>query len=284
MENVTFYLMHGLLLAGTAILAIALFPVWKLTRELPAGSPRSLWNVLTLLILFFIAGYITYAFVNWRTCSSFSELLVPGVFLGGALFVLLVCSLSFKTVTDLQRINILEQENISDPLMGIFNRRYLDRRLKEEFLRSQRYDLPLAILLLDIDRFKTVNDTCGHQTGDLVLKKLAQLILATVRDIDIVARYGGEEVLVIMPNTTADHAAALAERLRHRIASEEMATQNEETCHPALKITVSIGVAGFNHGRTTAVDLHTLIKNADSALYQAKNDGRDRMVVIGLDS
>jgi len=284
MGNITFYLMNGLLIAGTVILAIALFPVWKLTRELPAGSARSLWNVLTLLILFFIAGYIAYGFVNWRNCSSFSELLVPGVFLGGAIFVLLVCFLSFKTVVDLQRINILEQENISDALMGIFNRRYLDRRLKEEFLRSQRYNLPLAILLLDIDRFKTVNDTCGHQTGDLVLKKLGQLILSTVRDIDIVARYGGEEVLVIMPNTTASHAAALAERLRQKIAAEEMATQDEETCHPAIKITVSIGVAGFNHGRTTAIDLHTLIKNADKALYQAKNEGRNRIIVIGADS
>jgi diguanylate cyclase (GGDEF)-like protein len=197
--------------------------------------------------------------------------------------VLLVCFLSWKTVIDLQRINILEQENISDPLLGIFNRRYLDRRLKEEFLRSQRYNLPLAILLLDIDRFKMVNDTCGHQTGDLVLQKLVQLILSTVRDIDIVARYGGEEVLVIMPNTIASHAAVLAERLRRKIAATEMATQDEESCHPAIKITVSIGVAGFNHGRTTAVDLHTLINNADKALYQAKNEGRNRVVVIGAD-
>jgi diguanylate cyclase (GGDEF)-like protein len=284
MDNVTFYLMNGLLFSGTFILAIALYPVWKLTRELPAGSARSLWYVLTLMILFFMVGYITYAFVNWKNCSSFSELLVPGVFLGGAVFVLLVCFLSFKTVIDLQRVNILEQENISDSLMGIFNRRYLDRRLKEEFLRSQRYNLPLAILLLDVDRFKTVNDTFGHQTGDLVLKNLAQLIVSTVRDIDIVARYGGEEILIIMPNTTASHAAVLAERLRHKIAVEEMATRDEESCHPAIKITVSIGVAGFTQGQTTAVDQHTLIKNADKALYQAKNDGRDRIVVIGADS
>ena len=75
--------MDGLLLAGTALLAIALYPVWKLTRKLPAGSVRSLWHVLTLMILFFITGYIAYAVVNWRTCNSFSELLVPGVFLGG---------------------------------------------------------------------------------------------------------------------------------------------------------------------------------------------------------
>ncbi|MBI5557759.1 MAG: GGDEF domain-containing protein [Deltaproteobacteria bacterium] len=277
MHNLTFFIVNGLVIGGTFILAIALFPVWKLTRQLPAGTARSWWKVLTALIVFFICGYSGYAYVNWWNSSSLSDLLVPGVFLGGAVFVLMVCSLSLKTVVDLKRVHVLEQENISDPLMGIFNRRYLDRRLKEELLRSQRYHLPLAILLLDVDRFKAINDTCGHQTGDLVLKKLGQLMLAIVRDIDIVARYGGEEVLVIMPNTSVTDAAASAERLRRIIEETPIATSEEEDCHQAVRITVSIGVAGLRSGQETGPG--SLLADADSVLYQAKKEGRNRVAV-----
>jgi diguanylate cyclase (GGDEF)-like protein len=275
--------MNGLLIAGIFILAVALVPVLKLTRELPPGRTRSLWKVLTLLILFFIAGYIGYVFIGWKDRGGFSELLVPGVFLGGAVFVHLVCFLSHKTVLELRRMHILEQENISDPLMGIFNRRYLDRRLHEEFLRAQRYHLPLSLLLLDVDHFKKINDTYGHQTGDTVLQKLGQRILRTARDIDIVARYGGEEVAVIMPNTLYPDAVALAERLRREIAGREIVAAEENGGQAAIHITASIGVSGFSRGQRVD-DLAGLIRNADRALYQAKNGGRNRVIAISADN
>ena len=283
MHNIIFYFLNGLLIAGILILTVALLPVRKLTRELPPGPTRSLWRVLTFLIIFFIAGYVAYVFVGWKNVGVFADLLVPGVFLGGAVFVHLVCFLSYKTVLELRRMHILEQENISDPLMGIFNRRYLDRRLNEEFLRAQRYHLPLSMLLLDVDHFKTINDTYGHQTGDTVLKKLGHRIVHTARDIDIVARYGGEEVAVIMPNTPYPDAAALAERLRREIAGREMVAADENDGQTEIRLTVSIGVSGFSQGQP-AEDLRKLIRNADKALYQAKNAGRNRVVTIRAES
>ena len=168
-------IVFGAIIGGIIILTISLFPSIKIIRLLPKEILRKLWNLLFVLILLFIIGYFSYATQIWKSEFTFTNLIVSGILFSGSIFVLIVCLLTLTTIKDIQRIYILEQENINDPLMGIFNRRYLERRLKEEINRSKRYNLSLSLLLLDVDHFKKVNDTYGHQVGDIVLKNLLKL-------------------------------------------------------------------------------------------------------------
>lgn len=164
----------------------------------------------------------------------------------------------------------LQQLAIRDPLTGAYNRREMERQLAEELARSARYRRPLSVLMLDVDHFKAVNDTHGHQVGDEVLRSLASRLRQAVRRADVVARYGGEEFLVILPETTLPQALGLAERIRFDVAQHTMALIHGE----ALRITVSIGVAAFpDHG----ADADSLCRSADAALYAAKQSGRNRV-------
>jgi diguanylate cyclase (GGDEF)-like protein len=152
----------------------------------------------------------------------------------------------------------------------------MDKRLIEEISRAKRYELPLSVLLIDIDHFKQINDTYGHQIGDDVLKNLGKLIPETLRENDIVARYGGEEIFAILPNTSDSDAIIAAERLRHKIESTALIKDNKVNKDEAKNITVSIGLAAVGYGVNEASEL---IKKADSALYSAKQRGRNQVAV-----
>ena len=265
----------GLVLAGICVLTLALFSVRDLVAHLPSGSVRRKWYVLGSLILLFIAGYAVYAASRWRAPSAAaSDFVVPGVFFLGACFVLVVGRLALETAVDVRRISRLEAENRTDPLTGIYNRRYLERRLKRESAKASRFDLPLSVLLLDIDHFKAINDTHGHGVGDAVLERLGRVTEAAVRDSDIAARYGGDEILVILPNTRGPDAAQLAERLRHDIERAEFAPRRESDKGPSIRMTVSVGVASRDGAGRGAAGL---LKDADDALYVAKQEGRNRV-------
>lgn len=275
------WLGNCLVLGGSLLLAGSLRPGFRLCRQLPLGTIRSWWQLLTGFILFFLAGYLAYALANWNAYDRPAELMVPAIFFAGAIFVWIVTTLTLETATDIRRICVLEQENITDPLMKILNRRYLDRRLHEEVLRARRYGLPLAVLMLDIDYFKKVNDRYGHQVGDQVLQTLGKLIMEGVRDSDVVTRYGGEEILVILPNTPDVNATILGERLRQKIAASDVAAIGEGEERTPLRVTVSIGIAGFND---PILDSRQLLLNADRALYQAKRAGRNRVMICAATS
>jgi diguanylate cyclase (GGDEF)-like protein len=270
------FIANGLVISGLLILMATYFPLRKLINELPSGQVRQKWIIQAILIGVFILGYLSYAVAFWFHPSSYSDLIVPGVFFFGAVFVWLTITLSLQTAMDIRRVTLLEQENITDPLIGIYNRRCLDRRLVEEFQRAQRYQVPLSILLIDIDHFKKVNDSYGHPVGDLVLRYWGELILGVVRASDIVARYGGEEILVIAPNTSTAAALTLGERIRANIESHELVLSSESNQRQKLRITVSIGVAEYVSG---VVSVEELISNADCALYRAKHEGRNRVVI-----
>ena len=243
---------------------------------LPPGRLRFSWYVLTALIIIFIIGYGAYIPAFWGSHENLSDLVVPAVFFLGACFVLLVNILSLETSGNVRRLIAFEQESITDPLTGIYNRRYLERRLADEIARANRYGMPLSVLLTDIDHFKRVNDIYGHQVGDLVLEGMAQLIVNTLRTTDIVARYGGEEIMVIAPSTPVKTAIDLAERLRKVVenATFEVPVELDRDIS-ALGVTVSIGVACFSQ---QTKDMQDLIQNADKALYRAKSEGRNRVV------
>jgi diguanylate cyclase (GGDEF)-like protein len=163
--------------------------------------------------------------------------------------------------------------SITDSLTGLFNRRYFDNRLFEELQRSIRYDSFFSLAIFDIDDFKLFNDTEGHLAGDEVLKSIADISRESIRSIDVVARFGGEEFAIIMPQTEKNEAFPVAERTRRNI-KEHMSRIWEH--FPRREITVSIGVATFP---SDGKDARTLIGNADKALYRAKVSGKDRTVV-----
>ena len=153
----------------------------------------------------------------------------------------------------------------TDGLTGIKNRRTFQEKLEEDFKYSVRYDAPLALILLDVDKFKSYNDTFGHPAGDAVLKEVAAILSQCARETDFVARYGGEEFVVILPQTDPADAVDVAERLRAGIEAGDWIER---------PVTASFGVANIGDGASTPADL---ISQADGALYMSKENGRNRV-------
>lgn len=165
----------------------------------------------------------------------------------------------------------------NDSLTGLNNRRYFLERCEEELNRAVRSEKVMSLLMLDIDHFKKVNDTYGHKTGDQVLIQLADIMRHTLRSIDIIGRYGGEEFVVLLPETDAEAAMEIAERLRINVAETPFVLE----AGMPLKVTVSIGVSSLDAGQT---NIDILINAADAALYRAKNTGRNMVILASKPS
>jgi diguanylate cyclase (GGDEF)-like protein len=165
----------------------------------------------------------------------------------------------------------LHKLSITDGLTGLLNRKHILELLDREISRSRRYGHPVSVLMLDIDHFKNVNDTYGHQTGDAVMRRLADCLCETVRENDLVGRYGGEEFLILLPDSNARNSAQTAQRIRKMVQDLEIETSNEN-----VSVTVSIGVSSYpQYGQ----DANAVICAADAALYQAKSSGRNQVVL-----
>jgi len=166
----------------------------------------------------------------------------------------------------------LERLATFDSLTGLYNRRAILGKLRELINLANRYKEDFSLSMLDIDHFKKVNDRYGHLTGDDVLEKVAALIRGNIRDTDIAGRYGGEEFIIILPQTTLSSAWVVAERLRSIIEQAEM----KDPAGNVFAITVSQGLAGWERGE----DAHSLISRSDEALYKAKEKGRNRVQIL----
>lgn len=162
---------------------------------------------------------------------------------------------------------------IVDPLTGLNNRRYLDSHFGPMLDEALNRGRPLSVMVLDIDRFKLINDTFGHEAGDAVLKEFAQRVRASVRAVDLAVRLGGEEFVVLMPDTAIETAQLVAERIRTRVAREPFEWSRDR---PATPVTVSIGVSVV---AGPLEDVHSLLRRADEALYAAKASGRNRVIL-----
>ncbi len=177
-----------------------------------------------------------------------------------------------------ERLEKLEQElektkekTLYDGLTKAYNRAVFDDRIVKEIAKAKRENKTLFLVMIDIDHFKNINDTYGHQTGDMVLKILTQQIKKVIRDIDFFARYGGEEFSLILPDLPLERAKEVAERIRVKIEKTKFLYKQEE-----VKVTISLGMAQLKNDD----DAKSLIERADKALYQAKNSGRNRVVLI----
>ena len=179
-----------------------------------------------------------------------------------------------KALDDLQRQNEelqrarqhIEQLSREDALTGLLNRRWLEESLDVETERARRYGVPLSIVMMDVDRFKTINDRHGHLAGDEVLTATAVRVRGEARGTDLVGRYGGDEFLVVLPNTAAEQAALFAERIRRALAEMRLEFRPEP-------VTASLGVTQWKDGDTKT----TFLARADEALYAAKASGRDKV-------
>jgi diguanylate cyclase (GGDEF)-like protein len=183
-------------------------------------------------------------------------------------------SIMMQRSSNQEQLVRLERLSITDPLTELYNRRFLERRMQEEINRSVRNELPLAVLMIDLDHFKTYNDLCGHVAGDTVLQKVATILCLSVRDMDVVTRYGGEEFCILLPGTSPKEAAFVANRIRHDIQREQI---HGAARLPFGRLTASIGIASFPEDASTST---TLVNAADIALYAAKSGGRNQVAMF----
>lgn len=188
-------------------------------------------------------------------------------------------SLARFTVQDAleeQALISVHDSALKDGLTRAYNRRVFDDRLRGEFSFAVRHDRSLVLLLIDVDHFKSVNDTFGHQAGDCVLQQVAALVASTLRVEDCCARYGGEEFAVLIRDTSPADAMVVAERVRALVAAQQV-----EWAGQKISVTVSVGMA-CSIAMSPAEDASALLRRADEALYQAKQTGRNRICVQGL--
>jgi diguanylate cyclase (GGDEF)-like protein len=265
---------EALTVSGALVLVAALVPAGEIIKQFPDGVFRHRWRLVQAALLFFVVGYSTYMVAFWEHHQRWEDLIIPLVLLLAALCVAATVWLSSQTSAEHRRVASLETDTITDTLVGVYNRRYLEHRLTEEAARARRHSLPLSLLLFDIDHFRRVNQTWGREVGDQVLSFLGHLLVTAVRESDVVARYGGEEILVIAPNTTTEQAVALADRLRAQIAEEDLAFAASTGGRPALRIAVSVGVA---ESQPDESGWRSLVERAEQALVRAKAEGRNRV-------
>lgn len=168
----------------------------------------------------------------------------------------------------------LERLSVHDDLTGLFNYRYLHNRLSEEFKRAERYHDPLACIVVDIDRLQTINELAGRELGDRVLASVAEVLLRSVRDVDVVARFGGDEFLIILPSTHFAGSVTVAERIWREVGDASFAVGDKQNA----RVTLSLGVALFPSRDVRSKD--ALLRAADAALHQAKRDGGNRLCVF----
>jgi diguanylate cyclase (GGDEF)-like protein len=177
--------------------------------------------------------------------------------------------LSFTDITNIENERrYLKQQATTDALTGICNRNGFNHALSVEIQRAQRYGSPLSLMMMDIDHFKNINDTFGHNTGDDILRNLTKIVSENIRTYDIFARWGGEEFIILAPHTDTENAVLLAEKLRVAIESSDFA--------PVSKLTCSFGVTGLVKENCVAREI---VDNADKALYEAKRNGRNMVCV-----
>ena len=259
------------------------------TTDDPHGTPRQLrravaariarWGVLRSTVLLTLVSAVGSVALTclWLLASGAREVgdaiyitlfvAVPMTAVGGGICIVLVASLEAMRMR-------LQALAMTDPLTGLHNRRHFIEWAQRELDLAHRHDLPLAMLVLDIDHFKRINDTHGHVVGDQVLIEIGKRCSATLRGTDLLARWGGEEFIALLPNTPEPLAQLLGERLRSAVASAIAMPQGQ-----VVLATVSVGVTGRSVGAGPVTTLDTLTRAADRALYDAKRRGRDRVSV-----
>jgi diguanylate cyclase (GGDEF)-like protein len=237
---------------------IALLPLYRVRMR------NLLWIMCGLTAVLTVAGYLIAPPADiWDGVTNrVFSLLVIGVTVAG---MSKMAEYEHKLFID----------SVTDPLTGLLNRRYFNELSEKEAARSRRHGLSFAVLMLDIDHFKRINDTFGHPVGDVAIKALAQVCNKALRPHDILARYGGEEFILTLPHTDEEGARVVAERIRQAVEEIELATPTDP-----VRFTVSIGISIYKKDRP----FEQLVGRADEALYKAKQNGRNRVISLPFEN
>lgn len=232
------------------------------------GLKKRLWSIIVLMTAYLVytsLGDLIPQYWRWIGFQAFERSILTLGFI-----IILLIALSGLALSD--KLTYLA---IKDGLTGLYNQNYIKGRLLEEISRSERYKYPLSVEMIDLDDFKALNDLYGHVVGDRVLKALGELLQEMMRSSDVCGRYGGDEFLVILPQTTCLDAAAAAERLRKEIALYPFRAGSAEAqaCH----LTVSIGVYSTPFSNQ---NIEEIVDLTDAALYRAKKEGKNKVVVF----
>ena len=244
-----------------------------LSNSTSARNPFHLFAVTPFIILSFFS-VIRIGYRLWDTSLSedsfTSSAYAFSIVFYGMLVVWVSFSVVFISADGLQ--NKLSQIALIDPLTGALNRRALKEAVSREIARAKRTGLPLSLIITDLDHFKKINDTYGHQAGDAVLSHTVQLYNELLRTEDLLARFGGEEFVVVLPGVNMTDGFFVAERLRLACEKARLLYENQ-----SISVTSSFGMAGFSD---RVLDFEILIRQADEALYRAKEEGRNRVVLF----
>lgn len=249
-----------MVIIGMALLLSALRPVNKICAY--EEQKRHGWGIIFHLILLFLCGYFTFAYYLLNSSVSFIEFIVAAVFLGGGWFVSLVSRLSLQSILRIDEVAQAERYRaLHDPLTSLPNRTLFYERIEQVLNLAKRENREAAIMIIDLNEFKEVNDTLGHQAGDVLLLQATQRLKGLMRESDTLARYGGDEFAIILPGSNKDQAHILAERLTRSILEPFTISDS------SLIIGMSVGIAMYpQHG----LDPQALIEHADIAMYSAK--------------
>jgi diguanylate cyclase (GGDEF)-like protein len=258
-------------ISGICIAIASLFPLFKITEIAHANRLTWAWRALTGLILCCVLAATTGVVINLRGPARVPDIAGTIPRFLGPCFVFAVAWLSFKTAKELQRFAGLKEIAFKDHLTGIANRRALHDRLSDELQQVGTVDSSLYVILLDIDHFKKINDQYGHGLGDVVLKRVAELLRDNVDAGDLAGRFGGEEFLVIMSRTSQSVALTAANRLRNLISESRTLLDIGSD----ILVTVSCGITALRADDSVA----TLLRRADLALYASKREGRNRVTL-----
>ncbi len=261
---------QAMLIIAASLLLASLAPMRRIYQMMSPCASRRLWLALGCLVGIMIAGVMAFLFVNYNEGSNHHEdWLVAAVFLTAAVLVVVISTLAENTAQDVSRMASLKLAASVDPVTELYNRRHIVSLLEEECARSTAERSSFSVLMIDMDNFKDVNDTYGHQAGDVVLREAARAILAGLPTPGKAGRFGGEEFLVVLPRLGSLDARAVAERIRVLVERLKVSYEGEQIVSP----TVSVGVATAYGWHEKAEDLIGL---ADEALYAAKALGRNR--------
>jgi len=269
-----------LALASTGLMVYSILLAARIFKQLPSGNFPKWWKLLLVLIIGLAICYFVFALaISKREPDSLMQLVVA-VFFFGAVFVLLTLQLFMHTFTSMEKTGWLTRNSILDEQSGIYNLRYFEMRLNEEFERARRYNHPLTLFLIEIDNFKKTSNSYGRIMGEKVFAAICKLIKEGSRASDIIARYGGDQLIILLPNTALFSARKAAEKYRAIIEDKVLDVDDEDRAVISVRLnyTVSIGVSALQNDVKRAGEL---IRRADIALYKAKDRGRNRVAIYG---
>ncbi len=269
-----YLLANVLILCGICLYAASLFTVQQLVRKLPLGEVRNNWKILSFFIVGFIVAYVAYMFLLYTGKMSLQGITYPAICFAASAFVLLLCFLTYQTTCDIGEAIAMDQASIIDPVLDIYNRRYFDRRIDEETQRSRRYNQPLSIILFEVDQLESIAKKHGRLVEDVVLRKISDFVVGSVRASDIVARYDENKIVIATTQTKPDMAIMLADRIRGEVEKLDILTDSEQNSIEDLNVTVTAGVSCVEDRIKSGFDLTDV---AVKAMSRADTEGHNRV-------